>query len=128
MSPRLKIIVPKLQQKTEPEVLVLQTGSIEIPNIKVNEEFTNSTKELNDLKQEWFEKVEEDSKNLFEIAEEASKNHPEMKVFIVKRLPRHDQPFEDILGIKPQLSPYANSIYDQLWIKKGGPKNIHIIK
>ena len=31
------------------------------------------------------------------------------------------------MGIKLQLSKYANKIYDQLWFKNGGPANIHIV-
>ena len=32
-----------------------------------------------------------------------------------------------MLGVKSQLSKYANSIYDQLWIKEGSPENIQIL-
>ena len=50
-----------------------------------------------------------------------------MKVIIVKRLPRYDPLHQDPLRIKQSLSEYANSYYDQLWFKKGGPKNIHVV-
>ena len=106
----------------------LQTGSIEITDIRVNEALANSKKELNDLKKEWFEQVEKDSESLYKIAEEASKNHPGMKVVILKRLPRYDRPSDDILGIKSRLSNYANSVYDQLWLKNGSPENIQIVE
>ena len=45
-----------------------------------------------------------------------------MKVIIVKRLPRYDSSAADPLGIKANLSQFANSVYDQLWFKKGGQK------
>ena len=91
--------MPKVLDEIETDVLILQGGSIEITDIKVNKDMANSPKELEDLKKEWFEKVEQDSINLFDVAEEASKNDPDMKVVIVKRLPRYDKPSEDILGV-----------------------------
>ena len=33
----------------------------------------------------------------------------------------------DPKGTKSKLSIFANSVYDQLWFKRGGPKNIHIV-
>ena len=45
---------------------------------------------------------------------------------IVKRIPRFDCSSEDILGIKSELSNFANSVYDQLWTKRGSPENIRI--
>ena len=72
--------------------------------------------------------MEKDSENLFTIAEEAIKRKPNLNVIIVKRLPRYDRSSKDILGIKAKLSVFGNNAYDQLWIKKGSPKNIHIIE
>ena len=46
---------------------------------------------------------------------------------IVKRLPRYDLKSKDPIHIRQSLSEYANSIYDQLWLENGGPRNIHII-
>ena len=58
-------------------------------------------------------------------AVDALKNASRLKnVIIVKRLPRFDRSNEDIIGIKSQLSTYANSVYDQLLIKRGNPNNI----
>ena len=76
-----------------------------------------------------FEKVEQDSKNLFEIAQAALKNKKNLeKVVILKRLPRYDRSSNDFFGIKSELSRYANSLYDQLWIKMGSPQNIVILQ
>ena len=123
-----KSVVPRVLEETETDVLVLQGGSIEITDINVHDEMTNSNKDLEELKKEWFNKVEDNSKELFDIAEEASRKDPEMKVIIIKRLPRFDKPSDDILGIKSQLSTFSNLVYEQLLIKKGKPKNIHIVE
>ena len=124
-----KAVVPKVIENDDIETLVLQTGSIEITNIDVNNAVNNPTKHIEDAKKGWFDKVEKDSTNLFEVAEEALKNTQMLKrVIIVKRLPRYDTNKDDILGIKSQLSEFANTCYDQLWVKRGRPNNIHIVQ
>lgn len=122
-------VVPKVIENDDIETLVLQTGSIEITNFDVNNAVKNPTKHIEDAKKDWFDKVEKDSTNLFEVAEEALKNTQMLKrVIIVKRLPRYDTNKDDILGIKSQLSEFANTCYDQLWVKRGRPNNIHIVQ
>ena len=64
-----KAIVPEVVKKETPEMLVLQTGSIEITNINVDEAIMDVSKDVNEYKREWFEKVEQDSKNLLDIEE-----------------------------------------------------------
>ena len=120
-------IVPKAVKKEQPEALVLQAGSIEISNLNVKNAMMNTEKDIEEYKKEWAAKVEDDSKNMFAVAEEALKTDPNLKVIIVKRLPRYDSSVVDPLGVKANLSQFANSVYDQLWFKKGGPKNIHIV-
>ena len=71
--------------------------------------------------------MEEDSCSVFGIAQEAIKKNNDLKVIIVKRLPRHDKRSCDLLGIKSELSHFANTAYDQLWLKSGSPQNIKII-
>ena len=88
----------------------------------------DAKKDIEEIKKEWFNQVEEDSKNLFKIAEEAIKKKPSLNVIIVKRLPRYDRSSQDIIGIKSKLSTFANSVYDQLWIKHGCPSNIKIVE
>ena len=106
-----KAIVPEVIEKQEPDVVVLQTGSIEITNIDVKRALMDSERNIDEYKKEWFEKVEEDSKNLFDVAQNAlKKNNKVKKVIILKRLPRHDTNSSDPIGIKSQLSKYANSI------------------
>ena len=51
-----------------------------------------------------------------------------MKAVILKHLPRFDKGNEDIIGVKPSLSAYANNCYDQLWLRAENQKNIHILE
>jgi hypothetical protein len=89
----------------------------------------NTEKSIDQYKKEWFTKVEEDSSNLFDVAEDALKHNSNLKrVVIVKRLPRFDRSRDEILGIKSQLSKYGNNCYDQQFIKRGRPDNIDIIE
>ena len=123
-----KEMVPKVIERDDPDTIVLQTGSIEITNIDVNNALMDTKKHLNEYRREWFEKVEKDSENLFNIAKEAlEKSKNVRKVIIVKRISRFDRSSSDLIGIKSQLSRYANSVYDQLWIKNGSPENIILI-
>ena len=84
-------------------------------------------KDIEEYKEDWFAKVEKDSSNLFAIAERAIKDKPNMKVIIVKRLPRNDPLVSDPIGIKKKISKFGNNAYDQLWFKRGAPKNIHVV-
>ena len=123
-----KAEVPKFLEKEVFDTLVLQTGSIEITNIDVNKAVMDTKKPIEEYKREWFEKVDKDSENLFKVAEDALEQSPSLKeVLIVKRLPRFDRSSDDIIGIKSQLSVYANQAYNQIWMKKGCPKNIHVV-
>ena len=124
-----KAVVPKVIEKDDIDNLVLQTGCIEITNFDVNNAVMDTKKHIDEYKKEWFEKVERDSSNLFNVTEDALKKSTSLKrVIIIKRLPRYDRSRDDILGIKSQLSEYANACYDQLWIKKGCPDNIFAVQ
>ena len=85
-------------------------------------------KDLADYQREWFVKVEDDSTNLFNIAEEAIAKNANLNVIIVKRLPRYDRSSKDIMAIKSKLSIFANQVYDQLWLKHGSPARIHLVE
>ena len=86
------------------------------------------TKDLSEYKKEWFAQAEKDSENLFSVAEDAIARDAGLNVVIVKRLLRFDPSSSDILGIKTQLSKFANHVYDQLWLKRGSPERIHIVE
>ena len=66
-------------EKQEPDVVVLQTGSIEITNIDVKRALMDSERNIDEYKKEWFEKVEEDSKNLFDVAQNALKKNNKVR-------------------------------------------------
>ena len=83
-------------------------------------------KDIEEYKTEWFKQVEEDSKNLYKVAEDAIKQKSNIKVLLLKRPQRFDRGAEDIIGIKQKLSEYANQILDNLWLKSGSPEKIHI--
>ena len=120
-------IVPDVVRKGDVDILVLQTGSIELTNIDVNKAIDDKSKDINEYKKEWYIKAEKDSENLFSIAESAIAHSPELNVVIVKRLPRFDHISRVPLGIKSQLSKFANYVYDQLWLKRGSPARIHVV-
>ena len=99
-----KAIVPKVIENEDPDTIVLQTGSIEVTNIDVNKALMDSRKTIEEYKKEWFAKVEDDSRNLFDIAKKALDTKNVKKVIIMKRLPRYDRSSSDLTGIKSQLS------------------------
>lgn len=123
-----KAIVPKTLQNGQVDTLVLETGSIEITNINVNKAMMNTDKHIEDLKKEWFEKAENTSKALFELAEDSVANEPGLNVIILKRPQRFDKGSEDILGIKPKISEFANKVYDQCLLKSSYHKRIHVVE
>ena len=123
-----KAIVPEIVENEDVDTLVLQTGSIEITNIDTNKAAMDPNKDLADYQREWFVKVEDDSTNLFNIAEEAIAKNANLNVIIVKRLPRYDRSSKDIMAIKSKISIFANQVYDQLWLKHGSPARIHLVE
>ena len=120
--------VSKELENTYPDAIILQGGSVEISNIDMKAALMDTEKDIEKYRAEWAAKVEEDSANLFNIAETAVDQNPGMKVIIVKRLPRFDPISSDPKGIKKQLSKFGNHVFDQLWFKKGCPENIHIVE
>ena len=123
-----RAIVPDVVAKGGIDTLVLQTGSIEITNIDTNKAAMDPKKDIKDYQREWYAKVEDDSTNLFSIAEEAIARDDDLNVVIVKRLPRFDRSSKDIMAIKTKLSSFSNHVYDQLWLKRGSPARIHIVE
>ena len=76
-----KAIVPKTLQNGQVDTLVLETGSIEITNIDVNKAMMNTNKDIKEYKKEWFEKAENTSKALFELAEDSVAKEPGLNVY-----------------------------------------------
>ena len=119
--------VSMVLETSKPDAIILQAGSIEISNIDIKKAYMDTEKDIDQYQTEWASKVEEDSTNLFDIATKALKKKANMKIIIVKRLPRYDPVCADPKGIKRKISDFANSFYDQLWFKRGGPKNIFVV-
>ena len=111
-------IVPERLMKKKYDTLVLQGGSIEITNL--------NTKDEEEDPKNWKKKVEASSTKMFNLAEKSIEENPGLEVIIVERIPRFDSISNDPKQIKSQLSLYANSIYRNLWVEKGCPKNIQI--
>ena len=124
-----KAVVPKVIDEKETDILVLQTGSIEITDLNINEALKDTPEKIQMYKKEWFEKVEKDSTNLFDVAEAALAQDDTLeKVLIVKRLQRYDRGSKEVTKIKSDLSEFANSVYDQLWLKRGSPEKIQVLE
>ena len=115
-----KTVATEVLRTDDTDTLVLHGGSSKITDIDVNKAVMDTKKNFEEHKKEWFEKVDEDSNKLFDKAVVAAKSLN--KVVIVKRLPRYD-----FLGIKSQLSKYANACLDQLWVKRCSPDTIRIV-
>ena len=121
-------ILPAILHNSDTDVLILQAGSSAITDIEVNNALKDTEKDLEAYKKEWFHIAEQDSVQILDTALNAARSKPEMKVVISKRVPRYDTSSSDLLGIKTQLSSFANTSLDQLWIKAGSPKEISIIE
>ena len=60
--------------------MVLETGSIESTNLRVNEAMLDTQKDIQTYKKEWFNKIEKASETLFNVAENAIKKSLNIKV------------------------------------------------
>jgi hypothetical protein len=101
-------------------LLIMQTGSIEITNF-------DTTKNIDENLPYWEQEVYRSSLETFQIAERSIAQNPRLeKVIIFKRNFRCDPFTSDPQGIKYRLSEYGNDAYDDIWKKKGNPKNIVI--
>ena len=63
---------------------------------------------------------------MFKLAEDSASQYPGLEVIIVSRIPRFDPISNDPAQVKSQLSLYGNSVYHNLWMDRGCPKNIKI--
>ena len=57
-------VVPKVTKEKDTDVLVLQTGSIEITDLDMKQAMKDTKKSIEEYKREWFAKVEKDSINV----------------------------------------------------------------
>ena len=103
-------VIPKELNKFDADVLIVQSGSVDITNLKTN---TNETEEF----MEYFEQqAVVSANNLFKAVTNAVVNHQKLKkIIIMKQIPRFDQQSSNPPGLKPFLSKRYNETLDQLW-------------
>ena len=119
--------VDNILETNKPDMIVIQAGESEITDIDTWKPIDDKSKSLDEYKRDWASIVEKDSETIFKVAEDAVKKVNVLQAIIVKQLPRFDKKSRDPLGVKKELSNHANQTLDQLWFRKGGPKNIHIV-
>ena len=103
-----RTVVPTVIDEKETDILVVQTGSIEITDMNINKALKDVPEKIGDYKKEWFQKVEKDSTTLFEVVEAAlARDDALEKVVIVKRLPRFDKCLKTAVKIKTDLSEFC---------------------
>ena len=89
--------------------LVLAAPSVDISNM-------NTTQlKLNDNIEVYKQKIFISCQNIFTVAENAIRRHPQLKkVVIMEHAPRYDVSDVDPTGLKPKLAKYANSALAEL--------------
>lgn len=112
-------VVPEILSRKKFDLVVLQGGSIEITNL-------NTKANPQEHYKHWEQKVSMSSNRMFSLAQWVVEAFPGTRVIILTRLPRYDPVNKDPQGIKSKLSEYGNSVYHQLWVTSGCPKNIMI--
>ena len=103
-------IIPSELKKEKVDTLIVQSGSVDITNLKT--EASDSKEYL-----EYFEqKTKVSANNLFQAVTNAATKHPELKkIIIMKQIPRHDANTSNPPGLKPFLSKIFNETLDLLW-------------
>ena len=95
--------------KSEYDALIIQAGSVDITNLKTEEQ--NANEYLEYFKQ----KTIISAHNLFQAAKNAETKHPELKkIILMKQTPRYDADSSNPPGLKPYLSKLFNEKLDEL--------------
>ena len=90
--------------------LVLAAPTVDITNINVEHVEPNEDVEI------YKQKVEESCQNVFNVAENAILDNPQLeKVVVLEHAPRYDMRNVDPVGIKPKLANHANNTLTHLW-------------
>jgi hypothetical protein len=90
--------------------LVLAAPTVDISNIDTSKVTANDN--IEDFKQ----KMVISCRNIFAVATNALKTHPNMKnVIIMEHAPRHDVSISDPTQLKSKLAKFANTTLMQLW-------------
>ena len=113
-------VVPNEATKENFEHLIVQTGSIDITNLKTNDNPENNI--------EYFrQQAVISAKNTFDSCLIALEKQPSLKsVVIMKQTPRYDPLTTDPLSIKPALSQLFNNTLTELWVSCPMKHKIHI--
>ena len=99
-------------KKTKVDALIIQSGSVDITNLKT--ETSNAEQYLEYFKQ----KTVISANNLFTAVTNAATDHPEVKkIILMKQIPRYDSKSKMLPGLKPYLSKLFNDTIDQLFAK-----------
>ena len=104
------VVIPEELSKDVPDVLVIQSGSVDITNLK-----TDGSEAVQYM--EYFKQQAVVSSNtIFQAAITAANNHPKLKnVIIMKQIPRYDDDSSTPTGVKRKLSEMFNANLDKLW-------------
>ena len=101
-------VIAKELTKEQTDVLMVQSGSVDITNLKTDGDLAENT--------EYFkQQTIASANNLFMSVSNAVANHPNLKkVIILKQVPRYDAFSSTIPGLKPFLAKLYNDTVDQL--------------
>ena len=114
-------IVKEELEKSDFDHLVIAAPTVDITNLNTK------VAKHEDLEEPFKTKIETSCRNIFNIAENAIKNNPELKrVTIMDHPPRFDTAKEDPLSLKPKLAHYANNCLQKLWVESSYNENIMV--
>ena len=103
-------VIPKELNKFAADVLIVQSGSVDITNLKTD------IKDAEEYMEYFEQQTVVSAHNLFKAVTNAAANHPEIKKLVIfKQIPRYDQSSSNPPGLKPFLSKLFNDTLDKLW-------------
>ena len=113
-------VVPHEAMRDNFEHLVVQTGSIDITNLKTE---VSPEQNLEYFKQQTIMSA----KNIFDSCLLALDKQPSLKsVVLMKQTPRYDPVSTDPLSLKPALSQLFNNTLTELWVSCNVKNKIHV--
>ena len=111
------------QKDDEFSHLILSAPTVDISNMDMAKLTSKDNIEV------FKKKVVRSCENMFTVAHEALKKHPELKyVVLMEHVPRYDLAAIDPTGSKSKLAKLANSTFEQLWNGSAMKDNIIIGK
>ena len=102
-------VIPTELAKEVPDALIIQSGSVDITNLKTNS--TDAVQYMEYFKQQ----AVVSANNIFQAATDAAKRHPKLKkIILMKQVPRYDDNSSSPPGVKGALSKLFNDTLDKL--------------